>query len=240
MIEHIKKILLKIGLILLVVFTLGRYKRTNVYNKEKEKLEEEKAKIETEIDNLEGRAEKLKQSSDDREKEIEKIEERINELKERDKHRQEKAEKLNDKLKKLLVLLIIIPCFFSLTATAEEIKDININVPGTYEGLLENYKDLMLITIEYRKLYYQEREDKLEALELAEEMQAKYEAEKKDREEWQELYENMKVQTDRLILIIDTFEEITDELIKMQTTRWSLYGGIGTDRHLQAGISFDF
>ncbi|MFW6027078.1 MAG: hypothetical protein ACOCRX_12145 [Candidatus Woesearchaeota archaeon] len=63
----------------------------------------------------------------------------------------------------------------------QELSIEDIRTLETYDKLLEQHKEVLKIAIGLEKLYREERQNKLEALELAKKMTEKYEAEQKER-----------------------------------------------------------
>lgn len=225
-----------------------------------EKLSEEKEDIENEIKALKEKAKKLRQASEDRSQEVAKIENKIDELKRKDKDRINKANDLNGKIKDLLIIFILIPgllLFFTVPGLAleaevnqeevnEEITIDDVSIPTNYDDLLDQHKEVLKIMFEWRNLYFQERKDKIEAVELAEKMTELYEEEKQVNKELYKIVEKLETKTDRLIKIVETHEELLEEVLNSQSGGIGAFTGINytpaypLQSGIMAGISVNF
>ena len=155
---------------------------------------------------LKKRIDEVKEKAKIEEEKVKKIEKRIEDRKER-------AEKLSDRLRKHFHMFVIVCLivFFSVVGIANDLI-----IPDNYSDLVEAYRDMADIAVNYQRLYNEAEADNQALLEVIKNLQ-----------------DLMKVQ-----------QEIIDDLL--QKDRFSLFGGFNyvplnpTYSGIMAGVTFEF
>lgn len=155
---------------------------------------------------LKERIDEVKEKAKIEEEKVKKIEKRIEDRKER-------AEKLSDRLRKHFHMFIIVCLIvsFSVVGVANDLI-----IPDNYSDLVEAYRDMADIAVNYQRLYNEAEADNQALLEVIKNLQ-----------------DLMKVQQD-----------IIDDLL--QKDRFSLFGGFNyvplnpSYSGIMAGITFEF
>lgn len=107
-------------------------------------------------------------------KEVQKEQKKVEKIRDNIADRKEKDKKLVEKLKKhfhVFLVIILLTGMFSGAVMAQEPSIDNLKIPDDYDALVDRYKEMALIALEYQKLYRETESDNEKLLETIENLQ---------------------------------------------------------------------
>lgn len=213
-------ILLKILLIIIGIFTLGRFG-----GKDNEKYKEKSEEIMKESEKDKEKIEDIKEDIDDRKKDVDSIDDKFEET---DEELEKIDEKFKNKFNMFIVLIIAISLLCPISVYGEtsvideeieilqeevdELDGDDLYIPDNYDDLVEEYKEMAEFALKYREIAYIMRNHAVEYRQA-------YINEKQSHK----LTMDIKERDDNRI---KSQNEIINELIEQDFSKFGLFGGI--------------